>query len=270
MGLDTERHGAVPSFLRIAVASYNVHGGVGHDGRRDIARIARVVSALEADIVALQEVDGGVTPETGDPVELLARATGLMAVRGPTMKRPSGDYGNVVLTRFAPRTVRFVDLSFRAREPRGALDLDIPVPGGPLRIIATHLGLFPNERRYQVKRIIERVRTGAAGDESATLLMGDINEWFALGRPLRWLNACFQGRAWGGRTFPSRWPIFALDRIWVHPKGALTSYRIHDTPEARAASDHLPVRAEIAIPVAASARLQESDREVAKDARERK
>ena len=238
-----------PRQLRLTVGSYNIHGGVGRDGRRDPARVGRVVGALGADIVALQEVGGGAgwRGPTDDAAEILTGATRLMAVRGPTIRRLGGDFGNVVLTRFPPRAVRLVDLSYRSREPRGALDLDFDVGGLRVRVIATHLGLRPTERRYQVKRLIEVVRASAAGDEAATLLMGDINEWFALGRPLRWLHACFQGRAHGARTFPAGLPLFALDRIWVHPKGALSAYTVHDSLEARMASDHLPVRAELTI-----------------------
>jgi endonuclease/exonuclease/phosphatase family metal-dependent hydrolase len=36
-----------------------------------------------------------------------------------------------------------------------------------------------------------------------------------------------------------------LDRIWVHPTGALRRIFTHATPTARLASDHLPVVADI-------------------------
>jgi endonuclease/exonuclease/phosphatase family metal-dependent hydrolase len=235
--------------LRLTVGSYNIHGGVGGDGVRDIARVGRVVRALDADIVALQEVGGPGPPGTAeDAAAQLSRETGMLAVRGPTMRRGGGDYGNVVLTRLAPQAIRRVDLSWGKQEPRGAIDLGLVVDGARVRAIATHLGLFPGERRAQVERLVQLVRTGAAGDEAATLLMGDINEWFALGRPLRWLHRCFEGRAHGGRTFPARWPLLALDRIWVHPKRALVRHEVFRGPETRVASDHLPVRVYIELP----------------------
>ena len=252
-----------PAQLRLVIGSYNIHGAVGSDGVRDLARIGRVVNGLGADIVALQEVGGfplGAAPgpidpaqEAADAAAELASHTGMLAIRGFTMRRRGADYGNVVLTRYPPLSVRKLDLSVGRQEPRGALDLTFDISGARVRLIATHLGLVPGERRAQVKRIVELVRTGGAGDETATLLLGDINEWWAFGRPLRWLHRCFEGRAHGDRTFPARWPLFALDRIWVHPKRALTHFQVYRGPETRVASDHLPVRAELVLPLAQQA-----------------
>jgi endonuclease/exonuclease/phosphatase family metal-dependent hydrolase len=242
--------------LRLTVGSYNIHGGVGRDRARDFARIGSVVRSLEVDIIALQEVGGGASGPQGsqglsgamvDAAAQLEAATGLTAIRGVTMKKAGDDYGNVILTRFPSRRVARLDLSFGRLEPRGALDVTFDIAGVCLRVIATHLGLLPGERRAQVRRIVEHVRTGAAGDEAVTLLMGDINEWFALGRPLRWLHRCFEGRAHSARTFPARFPIFALDRIWVHPKGVLERYHVCRSPLAREASDHLPITAKLCI-----------------------
>ena len=66
------------------------------------------------------------------------------------------------------------------------------------------------------------------------------------GRPLRWLHARF-GHCHGRRSYPAWFPVFALDRIWVHPKASLLQFEVRDTPETRMASDHLPVRAELSL-----------------------
>ena len=49
----------------LTAASYNIHQAVGSDGRRDPGRIARVIDSLDADLVALQEVDSTPGPGTG-------------------------------------------------------------------------------------------------------------------------------------------------------------------------------------------------------------
>ena len=89
----------------------------------------------------------------------------------------------------------------------------------------------------------------ASGDEAAdaTILLGDINEWWLWGRPLRWLHRRF-GASPARRTFPPRLPLLALDRVWVHPRSVLAEVAVVDTPAARRASDHLPVVATLRFP----------------------
>ena len=229
---------------RLVLASYNVHGCVGRDGRRDVARVARVIERLDADIVALQEVESLPQSPGDEPqIDLLSHLVGLEAISGPTLQQSDRHFGNVILTRLPVRAVRRLDITFRAREPRAALDVDLDAAGSTIRVIATHLGLLPSERRYQVQRILETVSND---DEGLVILMGDINEWLVSGRPLRWLHARF-GFCKAEPTYPAWFPLLALDRIWVHPSTALRCFAALTTPESQSASDHLPVRAEVTL-----------------------
>jgi endonuclease/exonuclease/phosphatase family metal-dependent hydrolase len=47
------------------------------------------------------------------------------------------------------------------------------------------------------------------------------------------------------RTFPSRFPTFALDRVWVHPAARLVDIEVDRSEPARVASDHLPLVARV-------------------------
>lgn len=127
----------------IRVATYNVHGFVGLDQRRDPARTAAVITELQCDAVGLQEVDSRYCSSAIDTIE---RHTGMRAVPGVTMSTPSGDYGNVLLSRVAVRGVRRHDLTVDNREPRGALEAELEADGGAaFRMIVTHLGLRRSE-----------------------------------------------------------------------------------------------------------------------------
>lgn len=223
----------------LTIATYNIHGAVGTDGRLAPERIADVLREIDADVIALQEVPlGGAQRQS--VLTLLQQASGFHAVEGPTEDGPERRYGNAVLSRYPITNTRNIDLSFGSREPRGALDADIDCHGHPLRVIATHLGLRPAERRHQIRRLLQAFDT----DQMPVILTGDLNEWFVWGRPLRWLVSHFEPVP-APPTFPSRFPVFALDRLWISPRHRLVKVRVHASPLARVASDHLPLIANI-------------------------
>lgn len=223
----------------LTIATYNIHGAVGTDGNFEPGRVAGVLLEINADIIALQEVPLG---GAGMPnvLKILEDATGFVAVEGYTFSVSGRRYGNAVLSRYPIIASRRIDISFGSREPRGALDADISCHGHPLRVIATHLGLRPAERHEQIRKLLQVFDT----DQMAVVLMGDVNEWFVWGRSLRWLVSHFQAVP-APATFPSRWPIFALDRIWIRPRHRLVHVDVHSSPLARLASDHLPLIAHI-------------------------
>jgi endonuclease/exonuclease/phosphatase family metal-dependent hydrolase len=240
----TERRtGAVAPTRQLTAATWNIHGGVGTDGRYAPERIVDVLKEIDADIVALQEVASQQAHENF--LRDLERATGFHLVAGLLRQRRGSDFGNAVLSRYPVQSVEHIDLCVDNYEPRGALDvcIDIGLPT-PLRVMATHLGLRPGERREQVRRILAAVERD---NPHPTLLMGDLNEWYLWGRPLRWLHSHFREIPVAPPTFPARRPMFALDRIWVSPAGSVRRLTRHASPLARVASDHLPLVAHMVV-----------------------
>jgi endonuclease/exonuclease/phosphatase family metal-dependent hydrolase len=221
---------------QLRIVSYNVHRAIGRDRRTAPQRILEVLREIDADVVALQEVearDGG-----ADMLAWLGEQLGFSAIPGTTLIRHDGHFGNGVLTRFPARSVLHCDLSWRGREPRAAIAADLDFSDGvPLRFVATHLGLRPAERRDQVTRLL-KLFTDRPFEHA--VLVGDLNEWFLWGRPLRHLHRYFQ-RTPSLATFPSRMPMLALDRVWTHPRTLLRKLSVHRSPLARVASDHLPL-----------------------------
>lgn len=243
---------------RLTLATYNVHGCVGADGRHDPGRVAAVLAELDADVVALQELAW--QPDAAlNLLHDLAQRLGRHSIAGPTLLRRAGHFGNALLTRWPADAVTRIDLSLAGREPRGALDARLHTPATDLRVVATHLGLSPRERRLQTTALVAALGppldTAALGATAGpgpvpdrrtpvTVLLGDLNEWFLWGRPLRRLHRHF-GATPAPATFPARWPLLALDRIWVEPRERLLQLRRHRSPLARQASDHLPLVAQI-------------------------
>jgi endonuclease/exonuclease/phosphatase family metal-dependent hydrolase len=245
----------------LMIGSYNIHGCVGADMRYDVDRVARVILELRCDTVGLQEVDGQVDGG-GSAVGGRAAAGNRMASQGlqlqqlaaatamhPVVVAPTeaGEFhfsnANALLTRREVGQVRLHDLSYKAREPRSALDVELHAGGRIMRVIVTHLGLRPGERRYQVRKLLTVLREIPA--EQGVVVLGDINEWLPIGRPLRWLHGLLGKPPWQ-RSFPVWAPVFALDRVWTRPLGALLGFTVHRSGEARKASDHYPVKAVVA------------------------
>lgn len=228
---------------QIKLVTWNIHRCVGTDGVPSPSRCAAVLREIDADICVLQEVES--TPgKARDVLASLARECNSEVVAGTTMIAGDTHYGNALLSRFPVKEVRHHDLSVNGREPRAALDVDLQQAQGSIQLIATHLGLRPAERRAQVEKLIPLFRNHS---RDLVIMAGDLNEWFLWGRPLRRLHRTFSDTP-HCRSWPSHWPLFALDRVWVNPRQALQSLCAHRTALARIASDHLPLVAHISMP----------------------
>jgi endonuclease/exonuclease/phosphatase family metal-dependent hydrolase len=219
----------------IVIASYNVHKCIGID---------KQFSEIDADVIELQEADKRFGERSGLlDLGLLERRHGLIPVPiTSTMPKGHGWHGNVLL--FREGIVRNVQqLKLPGVEPRGALVADLQFPAGPLRVIAAHLGLLKRSREQQAESILTALQEA---DTLPTLLIGDLNEW-RIGKrsSLAALMPTFNHVATAVPSFPSRFPVFALDRVMGAPHNLVTSVEVHNTPLARMASDHLPIKAHL-------------------------
>jgi endonuclease/exonuclease/phosphatase family metal-dependent hydrolase len=227
----------------ILFASYNIHKCVGLDGRFDPARTMSVIREIDADVIALQEVDQRFGERAGLlDIKTLERDCGLVPVPLTGTRRSHGWRGNLVLFREGTVTAAH-QLALPGVEPRGALIVDLELTSGPLRIIAAHFGLLRRSRARQVRAILSAAGTV---DGRPAVLMGDLNEW-RLGKrsSLRALEPTFGPPQAAVASFPSRFPVLSLDRILANPHSIMSHIEVHDTPLARIASDHLPVKASI-------------------------
>jgi endonuclease/exonuclease/phosphatase family metal-dependent hydrolase len=235
---------ANPMRSDLLISSYNVHKCVGIDKKFDPDRVAHVIGEIGADIIAIQEADKRFGERTGllDLVRL-HRENSLVPVPVTSLyPKGHGWHGNLLL--FREGVVRRVQqLGLPGLEPRGALVVDIDLEAGPLRIIAAHLGLLRHSRQQQSEAILNAVN---ADPGRPTLLLGDLNEWrVGKGSSLHFLRPVFDPAKNAVPSFPSRFPVLALDRVLGHPHSLVAAIEVHDTPLARVASDHLPIKAHI-------------------------
>lgn len=224
-------------------ASYNIHKCIGTDRRFDPDRTAAVIAEIGADVIALQEADKRFGNRAGLlDLAALERATGLVPVKVENGHSGHGWHGNLVLVREALLR-RLHTLALPGLEPRGALIVDLDLATGPVRVVAAHLGLLRRSRRLQVERLL--VHAAEASDHP-TVLMGDLNEW-RRGRSsaLHGFTPSFGPLGHGTASFPSYFPVLALDRILARPGHLLGPVAAHATPLSRVASDHLPVKARV-------------------------
>ena len=225
------------------VASYNIHKCVGVDGRFNPMRIMSVLREIDADLVALQEVD----QRFGDRAGLLdlhavERECGLRPVDVSGTRASHGGRGNLVLVR-GGEVESVSQLALPGAEPRGALVVDLRLKGRPLRVIAAHLGLLRRSRASQIKALLA---AADAPDGRPALLMGDLNEWrLGTRSSLQALAPRFGPLGASVASFPSRFPVWSLDRILAAPDTMVARITVHDTPLAHVASDHLPLKAQL-------------------------
>src|SRR5215831_504837 len=120
------------------IATYNIHKGRGMDGRTSIKRIAEVLSHIDADIIALQEVFSVCDSHLGQ-VETLASALKLNLAFGCTRHHRGRPYGNAILTRWPILQARDMDISRANRERRGCIRVDLKTPRGVLHVFNIHM-----------------------------------------------------------------------------------------------------------------------------------
>jgi endonuclease/exonuclease/phosphatase family metal-dependent hydrolase len=221
------------------MATFNIlHGRSVHDGVVHTDRLVDSIKQLDADILALQEVDLD-QPRSGnsDLTAVAAEAMGAVSHRfvaalsgtpGATWMAATGReqpgtaaYGIALLSRFLAESWQVVHLPrIPARfpmylpgphrvqvvheEPRAAMIATIDTPLGPLTFANTHLSFVPGWNRVQLRRLIRDLR----GFPGPRVLMGDLN--MTPPTPRRWTGMRTLGEA---ATFPADEPCHQLDHI---------------------------------------------------------
>ena len=249
----------------LRVATYNIHKGVrglGPAKRLEIHNLGLAVEALDADIVCLQEVrrfhhgEARHFSRTGfgnwawpeqPQAEYLAPEGYEVAYRTNAYTR-DGEHGNALLTRWKLGEVGHHDVSHHRFEQRGLLHVPVYWRDVAIHVVVCHFGLFHVSRVCQAERVAELVSTKIPAD-APVIVAGDFNDWrlrahHRLQQCARLIDSFASAGQPAPRTFPARWPVLRLDRIYarnVQVQGA----RVLSTRPWSHLSDHAPLCAEI-------------------------
>jgi len=240
----------------IRVMTYNIHSGVNRDGKVRLQPAVRVIRSLNPDIVALQEVDMGVTRgRYCHQAKVLSDRLEMEFFFYPLVQFETRHYGLAFLSRH-PFTIVKCDrlptvLPRFKLQKRGAIWIRINHLPRPIHIFNTHLGLFHRERRRQAKALLGGNWLEAVPRDEAVVFCGDLNAG-----PFSWayrnLSASLSDvqKKRGGRerpqpTFSSRRPILRIDHIFVSHHLTPLSVKVPTSLSAQMASDHLPLSAEL-------------------------
>lgn len=224
--------------IRLRVMVYNVRGF-----RDGLERLVRLVGHFEPDLVLLNE--------TGSRWRLrrFANALGMELAADPwsSFRRRVKD---AVLVRLPWRLIEHHQHRFEGGPwlyPRGALIATLEHGEARLCAISIHLGLHPRERLAHARALFALVDDGGP-----IVAGGDLNEE-PDGRAVGFLSERFRD-AWllggdaDGETFPADGPIKRIDYLFV-PEGIVVErVLVPPGPDARDASDHRPLVAELTLP----------------------
>jgi endonuclease/exonuclease/phosphatase family metal-dependent hydrolase len=224
------------------LATYNIHKFVGRDGRRDEDRVLAIIAAMNADILALQEFVLEDHSADGTQVARFAEKAGYHFIAQPLCRLNGMMQFNLLLSRTKIQHHNLVTLPRDGKEPRGAINATLEIGAENLQISATHLGLDPLARARHLKMILD---FGAQQENMPFALMGDLNILSSLEPAYRHLAKTFAGQK-QPPSFPARLPFFACDAIYLRHIKAPPSVRSFTEGDARKASDHLPLIADIA------------------------
>ncbi|MFP4387174.1 MAG: endonuclease/exonuclease/phosphatase family protein [Alphaproteobacteria bacterium] len=239
------------SMLRLL--TFNIRGGYDLRGQRDLRRVHALMDEYDVDIGVFQEMEtrpsnGG----TADDIDLLAGPERPYHLPGPTLKEGLGWYGNLLVSRYPIGRAIVHDLETQktrpVSEPRNAVDALIKTPHGPVRVIGTHLSLSSVVRWWELNNLMKLADQvdvkNHETEKPPVFFMGDINEWRWPSKLLQHLDEIMTPLPCG-KTFPSFFLLFRLDRAWSDGPGVKASARVLKGRNICRLSDHLPVLVEV-------------------------
>ena len=244
----------------LTVLTVNTHKGFAFMSSRFVLHgLREAVRSVGADVVFLQEVQGEHTGHSGRVAdwpdtphyEFLADELWPEFAYGRNAVYPSGHHGNAVLSKYPIVAHVNRDVSVDGHEARGLLHCELLIPRQDARVhaICVHLGLKESHRTRQLALLCDTVRSEVP-PTAPLLVAGDFNDWRDRAHGV--LARCglrevfVQAHGHAAKTFPARFPLLRLDRIYVRNTHSHMPLPLPRRPWSRL-SDHAPLAAEIVL-----------------------
>jgi len=245
--------------LKLKALTVNIHKGFSFlNSRFVLDELRDAVRHVGADIMCLQEVLGAHAAHARrffdwpdmPQYEYLADSIWHNYAYGKNAVYPEGNHGNALLSKFPIVRHENLDITQQGDENRGLLHcvLDTGI-ARKLHVVCVHLGLSEAHRRAQLE-LLEACVIRRIPDDAPLIVAGDFNDWrlrahcFMATRGFYEVFVAALGRL--ARTFPARWPLLQLDRIYVRNANAHQPHVLSRRPWSHL-SDHAPLAAEIEI-----------------------
>lgn len=244
------------SRLVLNVLTVNMHMGFGAFSRRFILpQLRDAVREVSADVVFLQEVHGTHRAHaqrvkdwpTTSQYEFLADDMWTDFAYGRNAVYPHGDHGNALLSKYPISHHENLDVSVHGTEQRGLLHCVLEVPHyGQVHAVCVHLGLRESHRRQQLALLMQLLARLPA--DAPVIVAGDFNDWrrradgLLVGSGLH--EAFVQASGAPAKSFPARWPLLPLDRIYVRNATTHSPKVLANRPWSHL-SDHAPLAVEV-------------------------
>ena len=244
---------------RLTILSYNIHKGFALGNRAfTLPAIRDAVAKLEPDIIFLQEVQGQHNKHARrfkdwpdlPQYQYIASDLWPHMAYGRTAMYDHGHHGNAILSKYPIVGYENIDISTNPIETRGLLHAVLEVPGirSPVHCVCVHLNLLRRGREQQLRRICARIAESVKGDDPV-ILAGDFNDWHRgasviLNRELGISEVFFNLHGKYAMTFPTKYPVLTLDRVYSRGLAAVGGEILLGSPW-EGLSDHAPLLAEL-------------------------
>lgn len=214
--------------------SWNIHRGVGADGKMDLERTAAIIRKQQADVVVLQEVDQGTT-RSGKQflAQELGSRLGMQVFFGKAIDFQSGEYGQAILSAHPLRQKRIVRLSEQG-EARIAVLAEVQIGTEWVTVGGVHFDASSASRRAEEgKKLLAALATTAG----KIYVAGDWNEAPSgeVGRMWEKNGWIYQKKSGVPFTFPQDRPQIEIDFFWTKGAPLAIECRVVDV---LGASDH--------------------------------